>query len=105
MISNKEKQLIESQVYRSYIKWRNGFVVKLAVFHFALVLIFDALAIYTPSVLTVAAWTGSAFTVGVIYAFGIVLSVIISTFYYSHRINRETFRLIESTGQFGGHRH
>ncbi len=102
MTDYKEKELVASRVYRSYIKWRNGFVVKLALFHFALVFIFDVLSVYFPSVMTAAAWKGSAFTIGVVYACGIVLSVILSTFYYSYRINQETVFITESPEHLDG---
>lgn len=88
MVSDKEKELIEGEVYQSYIKWRKGFIVKLALFHFALVFVFDVLAIYAPSVMTTAAWKGSAFTLGLVYACGVVISVVLSSIYYSHRINQ-----------------
>ena len=73
----------------NYLGWRSRFIVKLALFHFALVLGFDFLAIFAPSIITAPAWGDSVFTVGLVFALFIVLSVIFSTFYYAHRISKE----------------
>jgi uncharacterized membrane protein (DUF485 family) len=85
----------EAQAFSSYIKWRSGFIIKLALSHFALILVFDALCIYTPGFITASVLGNSAITVGVVYALGIVLSVICSTFYYSQRITQEEMVLSE----------
>ena len=79
----------ESDAHELYLKWRSNFVLKLTLFHFALILLFDVLAIYTPGIMSIPIWKDSGFTIGVVYAFCIVLSVISFTFYYSHRINQE----------------
>jgi uncharacterized membrane protein (DUF485 family) len=89
MTSGKEKELIESQAYLTYINWRNRFVLKLAIFHIALIIVFDVVAIYSPAVLTVAVWKGSVFSSGLVIACGMVISVVLSAFYYSWRVNQE----------------
>lgn len=102
MPGEKEKQLIESDAYQSYIKWRNGFVLRLAVFHFILVFLFDTLSIFTPSIMIANVWKGSAFTVGFIFACGIVISVILSSVYYSHRINQREIIFNDGSKQLNG---
>jgi uncharacterized membrane protein (DUF485 family) len=87
----------EADAFSSYIKWRSGFIIKLALFHFALILIFDALCIYAPDLITASAVGSSAITIGIVYALGIIMSVIFSTFYYSHRIAQEEMILAQAS--------
>ena len=69
-------------------------MVKLALSHFALVLLFDLLAIYAPSVFSSPLFGDSAYTIGLIFALFIVVSVIASTFYYSYRITEEESKFL-----------
>ena len=96
MSNENEGLLIDSDAYISYVKRRRKFILQLAIFHFALVLVFDVLAIFEPTFFAQAVWPGSVFNIGLIFAFTIVFSVIISTFYYSHRINQEESKFKES---------
>ena len=99
MSNENDGLLIESEAYISYLKRRKKFILKLALFHFALVFVFDALAIFEPTLFALPMWPGSAFNIGLIYAFVIIFSVIASTFYYSHRINQEESKFTESPNQ------
>ncbi len=85
----------DSEDFDKYLKWRSGFIIKLALFHFALILTFDTLCIYAPKVITASLIADSAITVGVAYALGIVVSVICATFYYSHRITQEEMKFTD----------
>ena len=85
----------DPEVLNTYLKWRSAFILKLALFHFALILMFDALCIYAPKVITASIVTDSAITVGVVFTLGIVLSVICATFYYSYRITQEEMKLAD----------
>ena len=80
-MSNKSRE--------NFLAWRSRFIIKLALFHFALVLGFDFLSIYAPSIITSPAWGESVFTLGLVFALFIVLSVILSTFYYAYRVSKE----------------
>ena len=71
------------------LKSRKALVIKLALFHFSLVLLFDVLGVYAPDIMTRSIGSDSVFTIGIIFALGIVLSVMGSAFYYSGRISRE----------------
>ena len=71
------------------VKSRKALVLKLALFHFALVLLFDVLGVYAPGIMTRSIGGDSVFTIGIVFALGIVLSVIGSAFYYSGRISQE----------------
>ncbi len=84
----------ESEAREIYLRWRNRFVIKLALYHFALVLIFDLLAIYAPTVFSAPIFADSAYTIGLVFALYIVASVIASTFYYSHRITIEESKFL-----------
>ena len=99
MSNENDGLLIESEAYISYVKRRKKFILKLALFHFALVLVFDAVAIFEPTLFAMLVWSGSVFNVGLVYAFVVVFSVIASTFYYSHRINQEESKFTESLNQ------
>jgi uncharacterized membrane protein (DUF485 family) len=78
---------IEAQA--AYLKWRSSFALKIVLIHIGLVIGFDLLAIFAPGIMTSSIGGGSVFNVGVVYALGIVVSVIASTFYYSHRTTVE----------------
>ena len=95
----------EGKARRVYLKWRSGFVLKLTLFHFALILLFDVLAIYSPGIMTTSIWKDSVFSIGVVYAFSIVLSVICFTFYYSYRINQEESAFTDNLDQRGEDSH
>jgi uncharacterized membrane protein (DUF485 family) len=84
----------EADAFSRYIKWRSGFIIKLALFHFALILIFDVLCIYSLDFVTASVVGNSAITIGIVYALCIVMSVIGFTFYYSHRITQEEMKLV-----------
>lgn len=99
MTDEKEGLLIDSESYVSYLKWRTRFILKLALFHFSLIIVFDVLAIFAPSIFSRAAWQGSAFTIGIVYALAIVFSVIASTFYYSRRINQHESNFTKNVNQ------
>jgi uncharacterized membrane protein (DUF485 family) len=92
MTSENNVLLVNSDAYISYVNRRRKFILKLAIFHFALVFVFDIVAIFEPTFFAREIWSGSIFTIGLAYAFVIIASVIISTFYYSHRINLEESR-------------
>ncbi|NKB36827.1 MAG: DUF485 domain-containing protein [Gammaproteobacteria bacterium] len=77
-----------------YLRWRNRFVLKLALYHFALVLLFDLLAIYAPTVFSSSIFADSAYTIGLVFALFIVVSVITSTFYYSYRITEKESKFL-----------
>lgn len=79
--------------------WRKKLVLRLALFHFALVLVFDLLAIFAPEIMTMRLWSGLPFNTGIVLAVGIVFSVIASSFYYSYRINREELKFAAEQGE------
>ena len=93
------------EAHTLYLKRSKGFVLKLALFHFSFVLVFDILAIYFFGIMTTSIGMGSVFNVGVVYALGIIISVICSTFTDESEVARqeqETFpaQLLRSnTGQ------
>lgn len=72
-----------------YLLWRKRFVVRLALFHFILILIFDSLAIFAPTLMSGSVFADGLLSKGVTLAFLIVFSVIFSTFYYSHMLNKK----------------
>ena len=86
-----------TDAYKSYSRWRKYFVLKLILFHFALILLFDSLAIFFPHIMTRSIGMDSVFTLGIVFALGIVTSVIFSTFYYTHRINQEETDLADAS--------
>ena len=55
--------------------------------------------------MTTSIWKDSVFSIGVVYAFSIVLSVICSTFYYSYRINQEESAFTDNLDQPGEDSH
>jgi len=81
--------MIDENAFVRYLKWRRRFVLRLTLFHFALILLFDLAAVFLPGLMAGPIRDGSPFNFGLVFAIGIVFSVILSTFYYSHRINRE----------------
>lgn len=86
---------MRNTLHDDYLAWRSRITIRLALFHFALILLFDFMAIYAPSVMSRAAWPGSAFTIGLVFAIGIVFSIITATFYYTHRLNRKEMEMQE----------
>ncbi|MFT5351135.1 MAG: uncharacterized membrane protein (DUF485 family) [Gammaproteobacteria bacterium] len=79
----------------AYFKWRSSFALKVTLFHIGLILVFDLLGIFAPGIMTSSIGGASVFTVGLVFAFGIITSVICSTFYYSHRISQEERRVFD----------
>ena len=85
--------------YEDYLRWRKKLVFFLVYFHFLAVLLFDLLAIYAPQHMSARPFSVSPVTFGITYAIAIVASVIISSFYYSHGVNRREGKLPEKTGE------
>lgn len=94
-LSEKNSLLIESEAYQYYVSWRSRFIIRLALAHIVLVLIFDLVAVYSAETMAHAIWPGSVFTIGMCSALLIVFSVIFFAFYYSYRVNQEYLLLQE----------
>jgi uncharacterized membrane protein (DUF485 family) len=82
-----------SKAKSSYFKWRSRFVLKLALFHFTLVIIFDLLGAFAPEIMTSAVMTGGDFSVGIVFGLGIVFSVMLSAVFYTYQINKKEVEL------------
>ena len=82
----------------SYLKWRSRFVLKLALFHFMLVIIFDLLGAFAPGLMTSAVMEGSDFSIGIVFGVCIVLSVMVTAVIYSYRINKKELELSKESG-------
>ncbi len=87
-ISCTGSKALDKLEFTEYLDWRRRLVLVLVLLHFCAVLVFDILAIYFPGVLNAKVSPGSPLTLGIVFAILIVISVIFSAFYYSHRVNR-----------------
>ena len=76
-----------SKTKSSYLKWRSRFVLKLALFHFTLVIIFDLLGAFAPEIMTSEVMTGGDFSVGIVF------SVMLSAVFYTYQINKKEVEL------------
>ena len=90
---------VPAPALEAYLKWKAGFIRKLALFHFALILLFDLLAVFTPEVMTRPLSPTTPFTVGVVLALLIVFSVISATILYAWRVNQEESGLETAKGE------
>ena len=82
-----------SKAKSAYLKWRSRFVLKLALFHFTLVIIFDLLGAFAPEIMTSAVMTEGDFSVGIVFGLGIVFSVMLSAVFYTYQINKKEVEL------------
>jgi uncharacterized membrane protein (DUF485 family) len=88
-----------SKAESSYLKWRSRFVLKLALFHFALIICFDLLGVFAPDIMTSTVVRGGVFTVGIVSGLGIVLSVMLTAVFYTYQINKKAVELSKEPGQ------
>lgn len=92
-LSEQEKAFVEMDVFRSYIKWRNRFALKIAAFHLCLVFIFDLISYSYPELMLVPVWPESAITFSLACVIYVTFSVIFSAFYYGHKVNKESSKI------------
>lgn len=51
-------------------------------------LLFDLLSVYSPGIMGSEIYPGSVYTIGILFAFCIIIAVVISAAYYVHRLNK-----------------
>lgn len=94
-LSDKELWLSHSDIYRSFIKRRSRLSWTLFLFLTSLVFIFNLLTIFTPHMINISISQGSAITLGITFAFLIILLIVLAAVYYVHWNNIEYTRLVK----------
>ena len=99
MLSEPQQKLVSSTVYLSFVKKRSRLAWGLCVFLTALVLVFDLVSIYMPAFAGAPAWEGTVLSRGIILAFIIIFTVIVSAVYYVHWVNKNHRALLDAIGE------
>lgn len=95
MLSEKEKLIIQSVDYISFVEKRSRLSWWLFILTTSMVVIYDVISIFFPSLAGSPVFSDGVLSYGVVSAFVIVLLIVASAIYYVYWVNRE-FSLLHS---------
>ena len=83
-----EEKITNSAAYRELRKAQGGVAALLLSFLIGSLLLFDVLSVFAPDFMGRELWRGAQYSIGVTFAFFIVVAVIVCAAYYTRRMNR-----------------
>jgi uncharacterized membrane protein (DUF485 family) len=102
MLSDREKTLLNSDAWRRFAAARGRLAWGLAAALIALVMVFNFTAAFAPDWFGRPLWPGTVYSIGVIFAFAVIVLVLCAAVFFVYRLNRDYARFKDAVDD-GGH--